>query len=88
MDNAIGVVMQELVRKNMYENTVVVFSTDNGGQAISGGASNYPLRGNKGTYYEGGKYAKFIFISVIIVMLVSMSSSLWFHIYEHLLFCI
>lgn len=57
MDAAIGEVITELIKRNMYKNTVVVLSTDNGGQAISGGASNYPLRGNKGTYYEGGEYS-------------------------------
>jgi len=41
----------------MMKKTVIVFSTDNGGQALRGGASNYPLRGNKGTYYEAGIYS-------------------------------
>ncbi|XP_067945659.1 arylsulfatase B-like isoform X2 [Watersipora subatra] len=54
MDQAIGVIVADLMRRNMYNNTVIVLSTDNGGQSLSGGASNYPLRGNKGTYYEAG----------------------------------
>jgi arylsulfatase A-like enzyme len=31
---------------NLYEDTLIVFTTDNGG-AISHGASNWPLRGTK-----------------------------------------
>ena len=37
----------------LYNDTLVVFTSDNGG-AISHGASNFPLRGTKGTLFEGG----------------------------------
>jgi arylsulfatase B/arylsulfatase I/J len=33
------------------EDTLIVFTTDNGG---IGASSNYPLRGKKGTIWEGG----------------------------------
>ena len=36
--------------KGMWENTLVVYSADNGGR---GDGSNYPLRGEKRTNYEG-----------------------------------
>lgn len=57
MDSAIGSLVRKLTASNMMKKTVIVFSTDNGGQALRGGASNYPLRGNKGTYYEAGIYS-------------------------------
>merc|ERR1712037_370577 len=40
----------------LYNDTLIVFTSDNGG-AISHGASNWPLRGTKGTLFEGGTRA-------------------------------
>ncbi len=56
MDEAIGVVMKTLQELGLDENTIVVFTSDNGGVA-SGDAfstSNLPLRGGKGYQWEGG----------------------------------
>jgi len=54
MDAAIGEVVTELEKADMMENTVIIFTSDNGGQSRVG-ASNYPYRGNKSYFYEGGK---------------------------------
>ena len=37
----------------IWDSTVVIFSTDNGGNSDTGG-SNHPLRGQKATSFEGG----------------------------------
>ena len=39
---------------DILSNTIIVLSSDNGGQASNGGASNGLLRGQKNTYFEGG----------------------------------
>lgn len=56
MDDAIGLVLQKLDELGLAENTIIVFTSDNGGVA-SGDAfstSNLPLRGGKGYQWEGG----------------------------------
>ena len=45
--------MDALKSKNMWHNTLYVFLSDNGANPGYGG-SNYPLRGEKGQYWDGG----------------------------------
>jgi arylsulfatase A-like enzyme len=52
MDDAIGRIVEALERKNLREKTLIVFSSDNGGNLPA--ASNAPLRDQKGSVYEGG----------------------------------
>lgn len=57
LDDSVGAVFEALGNKNMLENSVIVFTTDNGGPAAGfnlNAASNYPLRGVKNTLWEGG----------------------------------
>ena len=52
-DEGIGNITSLLQEKNLLDNTVIIFTTDNGGQTKKG-SSNWPLRGNKNTVFEGG----------------------------------
>ncbi|NJB87771.1 arylsulfatase A-like enzyme [Lewinella marina] len=56
MDEAVGLVLDALDSLGLAENTLVVFTSDNGG--VSSGdnyaTSNLPLRGGKGYQWEGG----------------------------------
>lgn len=56
MDRAVGTVLDTLDRLNLASNTIVVFTSDNGGVSAGDGkaTSNLPLRGGKGRQWEGG----------------------------------
>lgn len=54
VDWAAGVLMDELKNLGLDEDTLVVFTSDNGSRGDHGG-SNSPLRGRKGTTWEGGQ---------------------------------
>ena len=51
-DNVTGHVVDLLKKKRMWDNTIFVISADNGGASCGG--SNYPLKGSKMTFFEGG----------------------------------
>lgn len=69
MDDALGVVVDALQEAGVYENTIIVFTSDNGG--LTGDrnrpgvkprvTSNAPLRSGKGDMYEGGVRVPLIF---------------------------
>jgi arylsulfatase len=55
LDAAVGSIMKKLDDAGIADNTIVVFTSDNGSETFSwpdGG--NTPFRGEKGTTYEGG----------------------------------
>jgi arylsulfatase A-like enzyme len=54
MDEAIGTIIAALDQKGLRQNTLIIFSSDNGGPAPGRITSNGPLRAGKGTLYEGG----------------------------------
>lgn len=53
LDFCIGNVIKALQESGQYDNTVIIFTSDNGGHLPSG-ASNGTLRGGKQDMYEGG----------------------------------
>jgi arylsulfatase A len=60
LDKEVGRVLSLLDELGLADNTVVFFTSDNGGQGAKGlpdakfFAANHPLRGHKGSMYEGG----------------------------------
>jgi arylsulfatase A len=55
IDWATDVLLHELQSLDLDDNTLVIFTSDNGSRARDEGGSNSPLRGTKGTTWEGGQ---------------------------------
>jgi arylsulfatase A-like enzyme len=53
LDYNIGLILHKLESNNMLDNTLIIFTSDNGGQLLAG-ANNGPYRGGKQEMYEGG----------------------------------
>jgi arylsulfatase A-like enzyme len=56
MDKSVGRILEKLAELGIEKNTIVFFTSDNGGLSTAEGSptSNLPLRGGKGWPYEGG----------------------------------
>lgn len=54
LDDSVGNVLNSLDRNGVRDNTIVFFISDNGGPTRELTSSNAPLRGEKGSMYEGG----------------------------------
>jgi len=53
IDWSVAVLLYELKRLGIYDDTIIIFTSDNGSRGADG-ASNAPLRGNKFFTWEGG----------------------------------
>eukprot|EP00756_Hemistasia_phaeocysticola_P017991 Hpha_TRINITY_DN15567_c0_g2::TRINITY_DN15567_c0_g2_i2::g.106567::m.106567/K01135/ARSB; arylsulfatase B len=53
LDDAVPTIIATLKEKKMWDNTIYVWTTDNGGNLMGDGI-NYPLRGGKYTFWQGG----------------------------------
>lgn len=64
MDDAVGLLLNKLKELNLDENTIIVFTSDNGGLVSSRygafATSNLHLRGGKGYQWEGGIRAPYL----------------------------
>jgi arylsulfatase A-like enzyme len=56
LDDGVGRLLDAVRSNNIEEETLVIFLSDNGGKHSPAGspAKNFPLRGGKGTLFEGG----------------------------------
>lgn len=57
LDDSVGALIEALQEKQMLDNSIVVFISDNGAPTLGAyrnWGSNYPLRGTKHTLFEGG----------------------------------
>jgi len=56
MDSIVGDIVDNLKANDLWDNTLLIFSSDNGGslELDHGGSNNWPLRGGKSSMWEGG----------------------------------
>ncbi|HEY5654154.1 MAG TPA: sulfatase-like hydrolase/transferase [Pontiella sp.] len=54
LDENVGRLLDYLKENEMYDNTLIVFLSDNGGPTVKNGSNNGPLRDRKGSVWEGG----------------------------------
>lgn len=65
LDKSVGLIIDELKKQGLYDNTIIIFTSDNGVHAEGGHDpeyfdSNGPFRGQKRDLYEGGIRTPFI----------------------------
>ena len=60
LDRNIGRLISSLEEKGVFKNTLIIFTSDNGG--LYGITRQPPLRAGKGSYYEGGIRVPFFFV--------------------------
>lgn len=61
LDKMVGDIMQHLEKENLLNNTMVIFTSDNGAALYTKTITNEPLTGGKFTFYEGGINVPLIF---------------------------
>jgi arylsulfatase A len=62
MDKGIGELFDVLTELGLMENTIVIFTSDNGPDPLIGRRDNNNLKGSKYTVYEGGIHVPFVWL--------------------------
>ncbi|KPK85300.1 MAG: hypothetical protein AMS27_07655 [Bacteroides sp. SM23_62_1] len=60
LDDAVGEIMKQVKESGIEENTLIFFTSDNGGATYTGATDNGDLKGGKITHFEGGLNVPFI----------------------------
>ena len=80
MDKAVENIYNALDDKGVLDNSYILFASDNGGCPTAGGR-NYPLRGTKGSLFEGGVHVEaFIFSPLLSSKLQGSTYDNLFHV--------
>lgn len=54
LDHMVGDLLEHLKKENVLDNTMIIFTSDNGAALYSRTVTNEPMQGGKFTFYEGG----------------------------------
>jgi len=60
LDDAVGEIMKQVKESGIEENTLIFFTSDNGGATYTGATDNGDLKGGKITHFEGGLNVPFV----------------------------
>jgi arylsulfatase A-like enzyme len=80
LDEAVGQIMEELKSNQLLENTLIIFTSDNGAALYSKTVTNEPLAGGKMSLFEGG-------INVPLLMMMKGKIPAGVHIHQPVSLC-